>query len=212
MLSASLNKTFPSFYCFRKTVCWFHVWSLIFLPQVLHFKLGFFLCVFSDAFDREFQLAFEKLTPAEQRRLQPNDKPKSDRVICCRRSFGDLEIWASCSFWARFARKGRELRSVVKTSDIAEWTFLFLFLRDTCLTWSSVLLNIPQMRRRNLTGIIFNSFFLFLNVCRVRCVAFLLGLPLPSPPPPIFHLNCYISKQCKKNTRSGPLNDFVLYK
>ncbi|XP_041375007.1 C-myc promoter-binding protein-like [Gigantopelta aegis] len=45
-----------------------------------------------DAFDREFNLAFAKLTSAEQRRLQPNDKPKTDRVICCRRAFGDLEI------------------------------------------------------------------------------------------------------------------------
>ncbi|XP_076443222.1 C-myc promoter-binding protein-like isoform X3 [Babylonia areolata] len=46
-----------------------------------------------DAFDREFTVAFEeKLSAAEVRRLQADDKPRSANVQWCRRLFCDLEI------------------------------------------------------------------------------------------------------------------------
>ncbi|XP_070177502.1 DENN domain-containing protein 4C-like isoform X1 [Littorina saxatilis] len=46
-----------------------------------------------DAFDREFALAFdEKLVPAEVRRLQTDDKPRSINVQWCRRVFSELDI------------------------------------------------------------------------------------------------------------------------
>ena len=46
-----------------------------------------------DAFDREFAHAFEeKLSAAEIRRLQKDDKPRTANVQWCRRVFSDLEI------------------------------------------------------------------------------------------------------------------------
>ncbi|KAL8562639.1 hypothetical protein ACOMHN_011211 [Nucella lapillus] len=46
-----------------------------------------------DAFDREFTMAFEeKLSAAEVRRLQADDKPRSLNVQWCRRVFSELEI------------------------------------------------------------------------------------------------------------------------
>ncbi|KAK7491704.1 hypothetical protein BaRGS_00016960 [Batillaria attramentaria] len=46
-----------------------------------------------DAFDREYALAFEeKLSAAEIRRLQPDDKPRSNFVQWCRRVFCELEV------------------------------------------------------------------------------------------------------------------------
>ncbi|XP_071110635.1 C-myc promoter-binding protein-like [Haliotis cracherodii] len=45
-----------------------------------------------DAFDREFSLAFDKLNPADVRRLQNDDKPRGEGVIWCRKVFGELEV------------------------------------------------------------------------------------------------------------------------
>ncbi|XP_067665838.1 C-myc promoter-binding protein-like isoform X2 [Haliotis asinina] len=45
-----------------------------------------------DAFDREFSLAFDKLNPADIRRLQNDDKPRGEGVIWCRKVFGELEV------------------------------------------------------------------------------------------------------------------------
>lgn len=51
------------------------------------------VCCVTDAFDREFALAFdEKLVPAEVRRLQTDDKPRSINVQWCRRVFSELDI------------------------------------------------------------------------------------------------------------------------
>lgn len=52
----------------------------------------------SDAFDREYKAAFNRLTPAEVKRLQRDDKPRSLAVQCCRKAFSDLEMWTGSQF------------------------------------------------------------------------------------------------------------------
>ena len=62
------------------------VFYLIFLFLVLAIML-------SDAFNREFAIAFEEnLSAAEKRRLQLDDRPRSQGVVWCRRAFSDLDI------------------------------------------------------------------------------------------------------------------------
>ncbi|XP_013393388.1 C-myc promoter-binding protein [Lingula anatina] len=45
-----------------------------------------------DAFDREYKLAFRKLTPKDISRLQTDDRPPNASVIWCRKMFSELEI------------------------------------------------------------------------------------------------------------------------
>ena len=46
----------------------------------------------SDAFDREYRLAFTRLSPGELKRLQRDDRPRSDSVMWCRKVYSDLDI------------------------------------------------------------------------------------------------------------------------
>ena len=54
-------------------------------------KVGFFL-LFTDAFDREYRLAFTRLSAGELKRLQRDDRPRTDNVMWCRKVFMDLEV------------------------------------------------------------------------------------------------------------------------
>ncbi|KAL4227448.1 DENN domain-containing protein 4B [Mactra antiquata] len=46
----------------------------------------------NDAFDREFSIAFSRLSQGEIKRLQRDDKPRTPMIQCCRRVFADLEL------------------------------------------------------------------------------------------------------------------------
>ncbi|XP_064610090.1 C-myc promoter-binding protein-like isoform X1 [Liolophura sinensis] len=45
-----------------------------------------------DAYDQEYKKAYNRLTPQETRQLQPDDKPRPEKVIQCRRQFSELEL------------------------------------------------------------------------------------------------------------------------
>ena len=47
---------------------------------------------FLDAFDREYRLAFTRLSTGELKRLQRDDRPRTDNVMWCRKVFSDLEV------------------------------------------------------------------------------------------------------------------------
>lgn len=50
------------------------------------------VCFLTDAFDREYKMAFSRLSPGEMKRLQRDDKPRPTAVQCCRRVFLELEL------------------------------------------------------------------------------------------------------------------------
>ncbi|XP_060579637.1 C-myc promoter-binding protein-like [Ruditapes philippinarum] len=56
--------------------------------------LAFIACgrenIDNDAFDREYKMAFSRLSPGEMKRLQRDDKPRTASVQCCRRVFLEL--------------------------------------------------------------------------------------------------------------------------
>ncbi|XP_053405869.1 C-myc promoter-binding protein-like isoform X2 [Mercenaria mercenaria] len=58
--------------------------------------LAFIACgrenIDNDAFDREYKMAFSRLSPGELKRLQRDDKPRSPAVQCCRRVFLELQL------------------------------------------------------------------------------------------------------------------------
>ena len=51
-----------------------------------------FYFLFTDAFDREYRLAFTRLSAGELKRLQRDDRPRTDNVMWCRKVFMDLEV------------------------------------------------------------------------------------------------------------------------
>lgn len=51
------------------------------------------MVIFStDAFDREYRQAFNKLSHMEIKRTQRDDRPRKTRIIWCRKVFGELEV------------------------------------------------------------------------------------------------------------------------
>ncbi|XP_052793201.1 C-myc promoter-binding protein-like isoform X2 [Mya arenaria] len=46
----------------------------------------------NEAFDREYKMAFSRLSPGEMKRLQRDDKPRSPLVQACRKVFSELDL------------------------------------------------------------------------------------------------------------------------
>ena len=62
--------------------------------ESLTFQNPFSLCSLniSDAFDREYRMAYARLTKQEISRLRASDRPPNRTTMCCRKVFGPLEL------------------------------------------------------------------------------------------------------------------------
>lgn len=61
-----------------------------------HFWPSFFL---ADAFDREYKLAYDRLTPNLVKLTHNCDRPPGAGVMECRRTFGEPSLWTTSSLF-----------------------------------------------------------------------------------------------------------------
>lgn len=69
-------------------LCWqWHIWPMLLTSCNL----------ITDAFDREYKLAYDRLTPSQVKLTHNCDRPPGAGVMECRKTFGEPSLWTTSS-------------------------------------------------------------------------------------------------------------------
>lgn len=92
-----------------------------------------FSLILTDAFDREYKMAYDRLTPSQVKMTHNCDRPPSAGVMECRRTFGLPNLWFASSHSSLFPRIHRTGRHPIDArvpskeatlSFMRSWTFI----------------------------------------------------------------------------------------